>query len=168
MKISRQMNGTIKSIAADNGSSAKPNACHARPMGSQSRNTRNGCSPKLSRRNEEITIAQPMIHDSPMPPIAIPALSFLLRCAHNTISTKAANGRNGRMGSRLKMVGVSCMENLVHVLRATCYVLRATWYVTPLPERKTPGPEITHYALRITHHASRITITPSSNQVLRR
>ena len=117
MKISRQTNGTMKSIAADSGSSAKPNACHVRPMGSQSRNTRNGCSPKLSMRNVEKTIAQLMIHDSPMPPIAIPALSFLLRFAHSTISTNAANGRNGRMGRRLKIAGDSDMEDLSNVLR---------------------------------------------------
>jgi len=95
----------MNSIAADSGSSAKPNACQVRPVGSQSRNTRKGCSPKCSMPNVVNVMAQPNTHARPMPPSASPALSFLLRCAHNTMSANAASGRKGRTGVRLKMAG---------------------------------------------------------------
>ncbi len=81
-------------------------------MGSQSRKTRKGCSPKCSTPKVVKAMAQPRIQASPMPPRAKPALSFLLRLAHSTISTNAGKRQEGQDRNRLKIAGDSDMDDL--------------------------------------------------------
>ena len=102
MKIIKHTKGTIKSIAAERPSTARPISSTDVPAGSQGIDS---CQPSACACSPPTIVATTIPHaitvDRVMPPMAILELRRLLRWVKRMMATNANSGKSGTRGVKL-------------------------------------------------------------------